>query len=133
MSLYTPASKTKSSRTRTGGGGGISAPHGRSNAHAELTDEQRQEIKEAFELFDTDKDGAIDYHELKVAMRALGFDLKKAEVLKLLRDNDKTGANVMEWEEFSRVSEYAPPSHLLIFSQHLCAMSNKTWLLPLSV
>ena len=32
----------------------------------ELSEEQKQEIKEAFELFDTDKDGAIDYHELKV-------------------------------------------------------------------
>ena len=30
----------------------------------ELSDEQRQEIKEAFELFDTDKTGTIDYHEL---------------------------------------------------------------------
>jgi len=43
----------------------------------ELTDEQKQEIKEAFDLFDTDKTGTIDYHELKVAMRALGFDVKK--------------------------------------------------------
>ena len=43
----------------------------------ELSEEQRQEIKEAFELFDTDKTGTIDYHELKVAMRALGFDVKK--------------------------------------------------------
>lgn len=33
----------------------------------ELTEEQKQEIKEAFELFDTDKDRAIDYHELKVS------------------------------------------------------------------
>ncbi len=32
---------------------------------AELTEEQRQEIKEAFDLFDINKDGAIDYHELK--------------------------------------------------------------------
>ena len=32
----------------------------------ELSEEQKQEIKEAFELFDTDKDNAIDYHELKV-------------------------------------------------------------------
>ena len=31
----------------------------------ELTEEQKQEIKEAFDLFDTDKDKAIDYHELK--------------------------------------------------------------------
>lgn len=33
----------------------------------ELTDEQKDEIKEAFELFDTDKDKEIDYHELKVS------------------------------------------------------------------
>uniref|UniRef100_A0A8C4Q5Q8 EF-hand domain-containing protein n=1 Tax=Eptatretus burgeri TaxID=7764 RepID=A0A8C4Q5Q8_EPTBU len=33
----------------------------------ELTDEQKQEVKEAFDLFDTDKDGTIDYHELKVS------------------------------------------------------------------
>ena len=32
----------------------------------ELSDEQKQEIVEAFNLFDTDKDQAIDYHELKV-------------------------------------------------------------------
>jgi centrin-3 len=71
----------------------------------ELTEEQKQEIKEAFELFDTDKDGAIDYHELKVAMRALGFDMKKAEVLKILRDHDKTGQNLMDFEDFAKVSE----------------------------
>ena len=39
---------------------------GGSRKRRELSDEQKQEIKEAFELFDTDKDNAIDYHELKV-------------------------------------------------------------------
>lgn len=34
----------------------------------ELSEEQKQEIKDAFELFDTDKDHAIDYHELKVTV-----------------------------------------------------------------
>lgn len=32
----------------------------------ELSAEQKQEIQEAFNLFDTDKDQHIDYHELKV-------------------------------------------------------------------
>lgn len=32
----------------------------------ELTEEQKQEIQEAFTLFDTDKDDMIDYYELKV-------------------------------------------------------------------
>lgn len=38
----------------------------------ELTDDQKQEIKEAFELFDTDKDNALDYHELKVTFSNSG-------------------------------------------------------------
>jgi centrin-3 len=35
-----------------------------------LNDEQKQEIKEAFELFDTDNSGSIDYHEMKVGTRS---------------------------------------------------------------
>ena len=61
-------------------------------ARQELSDEQKQEIKEAFELFDTDKTGTIDYHELKVCMRALGFDVKKQEVLNLMREFDREGS-----------------------------------------
>ena len=38
-----------------------------------LTEEQKQEIKEAFNLFDTDGSGSIDSKELKVTMRALWF------------------------------------------------------------
>lgn len=70
-----------------------------------LTDEQRGEVRDAFELFDTDKDGFIDYHELKVAMRALGFDLRKQEVLKILRDHDR-GDGLMALADFEKVSEY---------------------------
>ena len=53
----------------------ICSDHGRSDPAAdkakrkkrrELTEEQKHEVKEAFELFDTDKDKEIDYHELKV-------------------------------------------------------------------
>ena len=77
----------------------------RTHTRPELSDEQKQEIKEAFELFDTDKDGCIDYHELKVAMRALGFDLKKAEVLKILRDHDKNGHGLMDFEDFASALE----------------------------
>lgn len=81
----------------------------RTHPRPELSDEQKQEIKEAFELFDTDKDGCVDYHELKVAMRALGFDLKKAEVLKILRDHDKSGHGLMDFEDFAKISERIPP------------------------
>ncbi|KAJ6669777.1 hypothetical protein lerEdw1_000326 [Lerista edwardsae] len=71
----------------------------------ELTEEQKQEIKDAFELFDTDKDKAIDYHELKaiVAMRALGFDVKKADVLKILKDYDRAGTGKITFDDFNEV------------------------------
>lgn len=50
----------------------------------ELTEDQKQELREAFELFDANKTGSIDLHELKVLMRALGFDVKKPEVVKMV-------------------------------------------------
>ena len=78
----------------------------RAHSRPELTDDQKLEIKEAFELFDTDKDHCLDYHELKVAMRALGFDMKKAEVLKILRDHDKSGHGVMEFDDFAKISAW---------------------------
>ena len=49
-----------------------------------LTEEQSAEIAEAFDLFDTNGAGSIDYHELKVALRALGFAVRKAEVQALM-------------------------------------------------
>ncbi|KTG03242.1 hypothetical protein cypCar_00004629 [Cyprinus carpio] len=69
----------------------------------ELTEEQKDEIKEAFELFDTDKDKEIDYHELKVAMRALGFEVKKVDVLKILKDYDREGTGKITLEDFKEV------------------------------
>ncbi|XP_031216188.1 centrin-3 isoform X2 [Mastomys coucha] len=71
----------------------------------ELSEEQKQEIKDAFELFDTDKDQAIDYHELKVAMRALGFDVKKADVLKILKDYDREATGKITFEDFNEVGK----------------------------
>ena len=85
----------------------------RTHTRPELSEEQKQEIKEAFELFDTDKDGCVDYHELKVAMRALGFDMKKAEVLKILRDHDKTGHGLMDFEDFAKISACATDAFLM--------------------
>nr|ACQ58511.1 Centrin-3 [Anoplopoma fimbria] len=69
----------------------------------ELTEDQKHEIKEAFELFDTDKDKEIDYHELKVAMRALGFEVKKVDVLKILKDYDREGNGKISFEDFNEV------------------------------
>lgn len=69
---------------------------------ASLSEDQKAEIKEAFELFDSDKDGAIDYHELKVAMRALGFEMRKVEVVDLLKRYGNEG--LMEFDAFQKIS-----------------------------
>ena len=45
---------------------------------------QMQELREAFDLFDTDGSGTIDTKELQVALRALGFDSKKEKVRKMI-------------------------------------------------
>jgi centrin-1 len=65
-----------------------------------LTEEQKQEIKEAFDLFDTDGSGSIDAKELKVAMRALGFEPKKEEIRSMIADIDKSGDGNIDIEEF---------------------------------
>ena len=40
-------------------------PSGAGARKRKLPERKRQEIQEAFTLFDNDKDGEIDYHELK--------------------------------------------------------------------
>ena len=66
-----------------------------------LTEEQRQEIKEAFDLFDTDGSGKIDAKELKVAMRALGFESKKEEIRKIINNIDKEGSGQIDYRDFT--------------------------------
>lgn len=65
-----------------------------------ISDEMRAEIREAFELFDTDGSGSIDSKELKVAMRALGFEPKKDEITKMIADVDQDGSGEVDFDEF---------------------------------
>ena len=39
-------------------------------------------------------------------MRALGFDVKKTDVLKVLRDYDREGTGKITFEDFNEVSKY---------------------------
>merc|ERR1712232_1189735 len=65
-----------------------------------LTEEQMEEIREAFGLFDADASGAIDVRELKAAMRALGFEVKNEELKKMVTDVDNDGNGTIEFGEF---------------------------------
>ena len=44
--------------------------------------------------------GSIDAKELKVAMRALGFEPKKEEIKKMIADIDKDGTGTIDFQEF---------------------------------
>lgn len=65
-----------------------------------MTDEQKNDIKEAFDLFDTSGTGVIDIKELKVAIRALGFEPKKEEIKKMIADIDKDGSGKLSFADF---------------------------------
>merc|ERR1719460_1566170 len=65
-----------------------------------LSEEQIDEIREAFSLFDGDASGAIDVRELKAAMRALGFEVKNDELKKMITDVDNDGNGTIEFSEF---------------------------------
>lgn len=107
-------------------------PRKKTTPKPELTEEQKQEIREAFELFDTDGSGYIDIKELKVnvprrsppvillwfwsccashsflllfqvAMRALGFEPKKEEIKKMISEVDKDGTGKISFPDFLAV------------------------------
>lgn len=85
---------------------------------ASLSEDQRRDIKHAFDLFDTQNSGSIDFHELKVAMRALGFDVKKAEVIELMNVYDKDGSGRVTFGDFleimkKRIAERDPQEEML--------------------
>merc|ERR1719424_584747 len=71
----------------------------------ELTAAQKVEIKEAFELFDTDGSGSIATGELKGAMKALGFDPKPGEIEKMIHAVDDDGDGEMDYDDFERMME----------------------------
>jgi len=69
----------------------------------DLSDEQKADIKEAFDLFDTECTGQIDSKELKVAMRALGFEPKKEEIKRMVADIDKECSGKISFTDFLQV------------------------------
>ena len=53
-----------------------------------LTEDEIEEIREAFNLFDTDGSGTIDPKELKAAMESLGFENKNPTIYQMIADLD---------------------------------------------
>ncbi|XP_010019127.1 PREDICTED: centrin-2-like, partial [Nestor notabilis] len=75
----------------------------RASARLELTEAQKRDIRKAFDLFDTGGTGNIDVKELKVAMRALGYEPRREEIKKMVSDIDKEGTGKISFSGFFRV------------------------------
>jgi len=69
----------------------------------QVSREQRQEIKEAFDIFDSERTGRMDYHELKVAVRAMGFEIKKQEALELMSRYDREETGFINFDAFEEI------------------------------
>ncbi|XP_044887442.1 caltractin-like isoform X3 [Mauremys mutica] len=65
-----------------------------------LTEEQKQQLREAFDLLDTDGTGTIDVKDLKVSIRALGYEPKKEEMKKIISEVDKEGSGKINFDSF---------------------------------
>ena len=78
-----------------------------------------QELREVFDLFDTDGSGGIDATELKAAMKALGFtDTTKAHVQEMMSGVDKDANGHIDFDEFlgmmtSKMSSREPGADML--------------------
>merc|ERR1739842_237725 len=77
--------------------------HNKQNQHQQLNENQKRELKEAFELFDTDNSGSIDMKELRAAMKALGYDAQKEELKKIRFELDKDIGDEINFEEFMEI------------------------------
>ena len=64
-----------------------------------LTEEEIEEIREAFSLFDTDGSGSIDPKELKAAMHSLGFEKKSPTVYEMIAELEERGRDIF-FDEF---------------------------------
>jgi centrin-1 len=58
------------------------------NTRSGLSNDEIDEIRQAFDLFDTNGTGKIDPKELKAAMQSLGFDNKNPVIYQLIADLD---------------------------------------------
>ena len=94
--VTTTTTKTTVTKT-TGGKGGFDTKNYEKNG---LTEDEVLEIKEAFDLFDTDHSGEIDVAELKQALMNLGIDTKNQTLQNMLADIDKNGNANIDFDEF---------------------------------
>jgi calmodulin len=67
-----------------------------------LTDEQLEELKTAFDMFDKDGDG-ISREELEDAMKTFGKAPTPEELDEMMRNADEDGSGTIDFQEFLKM------------------------------
>ena len=80
-----------------------------------LSKEEIEEIREAFNLFDTDGSGSIDPRELKSAMQSLGFEAKNATIYQMIGDIDKDGSGSIDFRVLMMTAKMSDKDSKRIF------------------
>lgn len=65
-----------------------------------LTEEQLEEFRIAFKLFDKNEDGLISISELGIAMRAMGHNPTDIELQEMIQEVDSNKDNAINFDEF---------------------------------
>lgn len=70
-----------------------------------LTDDKIREYKEAFDMFDRDKDGQIDAKELGNVLRSLGHEPNEQELSDMIYDVDSNEDKRIDFNEFIQLMQ----------------------------
>ena len=71
----------------------------RRNSHAQVS-EKKDDLKAAFDVFDTDKNGRIDLMELKNLLRTLGEEVTDEQLHEMMATADLDKNGTIDFEEF---------------------------------
>ncbi|TKS75462.1 Centrin-2 Caltractin isoform 1 [Collichthys lucidus] len=71
-----------------------------------LTEEQRQQLMEAFNVFDKEAAGKIDVWAIKVVIQALGYEPSKEEIKRILATVDKDDTGRIDFEGFVTIMAF---------------------------
>jgi calmodulin len=74
-----------------------------------LTEDEKALYKDAFQIFDKNRDGAITYKELGTVMRCLGLSPTEAQLLDIIDAEDPHHSNHLDFLQFCKIMESRKP------------------------
>ena len=97
----------------------------------ELTDNENEELRQAFNLFDKNGSGTISSQEIRVALTALGFSMTNEEIQSLILKYDHGKYGEISFDEFTeiiqnKISQLLPKEQLIRAFHNLDSDRNGT-------